>query len=282
MKHDKNYTAAHLYRQVGLRMLVHPERFFPIIEDYLSKSKESYVSYARNVFYGRRYMTDIVPIVVGEMFNVPISYIVPFGRIVNVCHQEASAKIVLVFNGTGSEDQFEATHVTATKSQRFVHTLFGRNVEMTLPYVLKETEVAKSKAEAMQISRVKKNTIARWHVAQKHITKVEGEIQIAVKALEDAKKHREAFESELKQLGVNIDKLHQDHAFLLNQEKKREQEERVERERVLEEKRKREDLEKMDIHYEEEEEEGEPSETIFPVEQEEDEKRKQEEEEKRK
>ena len=52
--------------------------------------------------YDRRYMMDMIPIAVVKMFNVLISYILFFGRIVNVYHQEGSAKIIIVFNYTNT------------------------------------------------------------------------------------------------------------------------------------------------------------------------------------
>ena len=54
----------------------------------------------------------MIPIAVVKMFNVLISYILFFGRIVNVYHQEESVKIIIVFNDADTEDRIEVTHVS--------------------------------------------------------------------------------------------------------------------------------------------------------------------------
>ena len=271
MKHDKDYTASKLFKQAGLRMLQHPERFYPIVADYLKKSKESYVSYARNVFNGKRYMGDMLPIVVGEMFNMSITLIFPFCRPIDVCHRDRNPQVVIVINGTNTGDQYEATHATATRSKRNNFPIFGHNLKVTLPVVLNDMDLARNKAESLQVERLKKNTIARWHVAQKHMSKIEVEIQNAQKSLENVKELNAGFEAELKQLGVNMDKLRQDHRVMLNRERQKLQEEEEEKKRNEEERKKREEIERMDINFdddiEEQDLEAASKETVVEVHQ---------------
>ena len=99
IKHTREYTAYHFMRQIGLELIKHPNLYYRFVKECLRK-KESYQSYAMNIFRGTILpFPPIIGAVLSNMWNVGLSVINLSKGLVKFFHQgEIKSEVTIIDN----------------------------------------------------------------------------------------------------------------------------------------------------------------------------------------
>ena len=216
------------FRQIAFWMLEKPDIYYPIVQDKLNG--ESYSSYCNNIFFGKRYMTDCLAFVAAKMWNVPISYVIPFCESVNCFHDSPNPKIVIVYNGGPHGTELECTHTCTTTSRRS-GVKVGDKLVGNVPLSMSSTDQAAKECARAVERRLKKKIITRWTVVKNLMEDLEEEMEEVKKSFEKAKVVSHCLDQELIKLEANIDKLEADRK--IKRERKKADEAEAEKEREL-------------------------------------------------
>ena len=189
-----------LLKMVGLHLLRHPDVFYPYIKEDLKE--RSYVSYCRNIYEGNVWGDDVMLAAIGHMWNLSISVIMPHSDILHLFHDNyEEPDIVVVVNGGPPESDNPATHFCATKS---------RLVNPKVPVVKGKVKVcdtyefAKKVAENRREERLKKTIFSRLRSINFEIDGLEEQMTDIRQKMSEAKRKRDALETDLTEMGFNV------------------------------------------------------------------------------
>ena len=165
--HPKEYTPDMLFKQAALHMLKQAPIFYPLIKPELKG--QSYVSYCKNLFNGRRWGDDLVCAAIGQMWNLPVTIIpVTEHTVVHCNHDEFDdPRIVLIANGGSPTSHIPCTHFSATRSSKAYYPKPG-NREAKI-YKYSDKVVARRNANAVIKDRLENTVICQMRLLSNQI-----------------------------------------------------------------------------------------------------------------
>ena len=123
--HPRGYNWEMMARQIGLHMIKIPKKFYPLVQDDLTRSGENSESFCVNIFDGNRGLDDILSIVTVDMWQISIS-IISMTDVVNLFHEQSKPDVVLIVNGgCASEKKRGLTHYSGTVNKEMMARQIG-------------------------------------------------------------------------------------------------------------------------------------------------------------
>ena len=112
----RSYSADTAMRQVATHIIKHPDKFYPLIQNQLIETGESFESYCVNVFRGNVWGDDMIAAAFGDMWNIAVTLVAPcYGTALNLYHNKLVPDVVIIVNGgCWRSENKAATHFSPT------------------------------------------------------------------------------------------------------------------------------------------------------------------------
>ena len=235
----RSYTAETAFRQVALHMLRNPDKFYPLLQNELLETGESYESFCVNVFHGNVWGDDIIAAAFGDMWNVAITVVTPLHNTpLPLFHNKEEADVVVIVNGGCWRcDKKPTTHYSATSHKDKSFRIAGSSIYDThkeadsIAKVLTPTLlVNKEEARKRAITEYKKQEMMRslkmLRSVATSINSFNEKITRYIEQSDDMVKEKEVLEYKLRVLGVSVEKIEEagkieERGFIRTEERER-------------------------------------------------------------
>ena len=219
VRHPSAYTDELAMRQVALHIMKHPEKFYPLLENELLETGESFESYCVNVFYGNVWGDDLIAAAFGDMWNLTITIVSPaFTDPIKLFHNSPNPDVVIIANGGCYRDPVKgATHFTATKSNDTSFKIAGSYLFDTgkapdatpklMPVHLTNRQEAKQKAIQHYLQNRKESSLEVLCGLSRNMNSLNNYIGGLMNDHDRITQSKELAEYKLEKLGVNIEKI---------------------------------------------------------------------------
>ena len=219
VRHPSAYTDELAMRQVALHIIKNPEKFYPLLENELLETGESFESYCVNVFNGNVWGDDLIAAAFGDMWNLTITIVSPaFNDPINLFHNSPNPDVVIIANGGCYRDPVKgATHFTATKSNDSSFKIAGSYLfdigkapdamPKLMPVHLTNRQEAKQKAIQHYMENRKESSLELLRSVCRNMNSLNNYIGGLMNDHDLITEAKELAEYKLEKLGVNIEKI---------------------------------------------------------------------------
>ena len=215
--HPRAYTAEMMARQIGFHLLKNPKKFFPLVQDELLKSGESYESFCLNVFDGNRGLDDILSIAVVDMWKISVTLVTPTD-VLNLFHKEKNPDVVLIVNGVCSGDKKKGvSHYSATMKKEIGSKLIGseifdlslgiENIPTLMPTHLSTRADARQRALKEYVKGDQEESLILLKTVSESLNRMNSRINQYIEQHQKESEEKEVIEYNLEHLGINVEKI---------------------------------------------------------------------------
>ena len=216
--HPHAYGPEMAMRQVGLHLIRHPYKFYPLVEQELLETGESYESFCWNVYNSFLWGDDLIASAFSHMWNIRISIVSPrFRNELKLFHNSDNPDVVLVANGGAwMSDDRPSTHFSGSKSIDKTFTLAGSYLLNVIgpdqapklqPILLSNKEKARQVAVKDFLKQEEEKSLKLLRLVRKNIEKMDSDITDLIKESDKLRDRKQEIEYKLESLGISAEKI---------------------------------------------------------------------------
>ena len=222
-------------RQIALELVRDPYKYYPLVEEDLIETGQSYASYCYNTFHQQIWGDDLMAAILGKLWNISITIVTPkYNAPLHLFHVNPMPDVVIVSNGGSwlEQEGQKTTHFSGTESTDINWITVGSGLSNLTPDVLNDAVKAKRLATAKFLKDQEDHTLDALRGVIKAINRMESKAAQLIEEAESLRNQLGRAEYLLQELGIKAEKIRevkselQGKVYMRTSEREREDNER--------------------------------------------------------
>ena len=217
-------------RQIALELVRDPYKYYPLVEEDLMESGQSYASYCYNTFHQQIWGDDLMAAILGKLWNISITIVTPkYTAPLHLFHVNPMPDVVIVSNGGSwlEQEGQKTTHFSGTESTDVNWITVGSGLSNLTPDVLNDAVKAKRLATAKFLKDQEDHTLDALRGVVSAINRMENKAAEMIEEAESLRDQLGRAEYLLQELGIRAEKIREvkaelkDKPFMRTEERER-------------------------------------------------------------
>ena len=243
--HTGMYPPDMCMRQIALELVRDPYKYYPLVEEDLMESGQSYASYCYNTFHQQIWGDDLMAAILGKLWNISITIVTPkYTAPLHLFHVNPMPDVVIVSNGGSwlEQEGQKTTHFSGTESTDVNFITVGSGISNLTPDVLNDAVKAKRLATAKFLKDQEDHTLIALRGVVSAINRMENKAAEMIEEAESLRDQLGRAEYLLQELGIRAEKIREVKAELKDKPFMRTEE----RERIDDERKRKRELDELE------------------------------------
>ena len=208
--HTGMYPPDMCMRQIALELVRDPYKYYPLVEEDLMESGQSYASYCYNTFHQQIWGDDLMAAILGKLWNISITIVTPkYTAPLHLFHVNPMPDVVIVSNGGSwlEQEGQKTTHFSGTESTDVNFITVGSGISNLTPDVLNDAVKAKRLATAKFLKDQEDHTLIALRGVVNAINRMENKAAEMIEEAESLRDQLGRAEYLLQELGIRAEKI---------------------------------------------------------------------------